>query len=491
MSLVTSPYSLFSKKVCHRQAFLCYNGLKEETKGVNMKNNYDVLVVGAGTAGIFFAKRMAEQGFSVLVVDSVAKEKLRPEPDVFHIDKDYFAKYNIPEPKQGDEDFLTVFEYGTFKSALNNYPKRVDYPFTVLRLPKFIQRIITWAEGFGVEFAYETAFKDFVFDEKGRINGAVVLNDGALISITARLVADCSGIPSVARRKLPATSPVENFEIGPNDKFYVTINYVKIKNREDYINGNTGWAYYKAWTAPALTEDTAIFGCGANFSFEYVEKWRERFHKVVKLPEHEILYTERGATPFRRPPYSFVDDGFVCLGDSACLTKPFSGEGVASGWNQCEIAALVAGTVLKDGAYPAKEQLWDINKQYHGTQGADFAYILATVINAVDCSPEENDYEFKKGIVFSEKAMTKMNINFNADMSAGDSLTLAFKVLGGVFNGNIKLKTVKGLLKGVSCAGKLKKLYKKFPATLKGYEKWCAKASKLWTKVGNFPKLDF
>jgi flavin-dependent dehydrogenase len=456
-----------------------------------MKTNYDVLVVGAGTAGIFFAKRMAEQGFDVLVVDSVAKESLRPEPDVFHIDKDYFDKYNIPEPKEGDDDFIKVFKHGMFKSALNNHPKRVEYPFVVMRLPKFIQRMITWAEGFGVEFSYETPFNDFIFDQNGRIAGAKVLKNGEPHSINARLVADCSGIPSVARRKLPATSAVENFEIGPNDQFYVEIRYAKIKNPEDYIKINTGWAFYKAWTAPALTEDTAIFGCGANFSFEYAEKWYQRFAKAVNLPQHEILKTERGATPFRRPPYSFVDDGFVCLGDSACLTKPFNGEGVAPAWNQCEIAVNVAVAAMKDGAYPTKEQLWATNKQYQSTQGANFAYIMATVINAVDCNERENDYEFKKNIVFSEKQMKILNERFSADMSLGDQFALVFKVLGGVLSGNIRIKTVKGLLKGINCATKLKKLYKNYPATPQGFEKWCAKANALWEKAGTFPMVEF
>jgi hypothetical protein len=42
---------------------------------------------------------------------------------------------------------------------------------------------------------------------------------------------------------------------------------------------------------------------------------------------------------------------------------------------------------------------------------------------------------------------------------------LVFKILGGLLSGGIKFKTIKGLLKGLGVAGKLKKHYKNFPKT--------------------------
>ena len=49
------------------------------------------------------------------------------------------------------------------------------------------------------------------------------------------------------------------------------------------------------------------------------------------------------------------------------------------------------------------------NVRYQRGQGAQFAYIMATLIGAVNSSAEENHYQFKKGIVFNEKDMTDMN----------------------------------------------------------------------------------
>jgi flavin-dependent dehydrogenase len=99
-------------------------------------------------------------------------------------------------------------------------------------LPKFLIRLRKWAETKGVEFCYNTSFQDFIFDEKKCIVGAVVKHNDKDVEIRTRLVVDCSGIPSVARRKLPNECTVENFEISPRDMFYVILRYVILDNPE-------------------------------------------------------------------------------------------------------------------------------------------------------------------------------------------------------------------------------------------------------------------
>ncbi|MDR1940101.1 MAG: hypothetical protein LBQ40_04825 [Clostridiales bacterium] len=454
-----------------------------------MKKTYDVLTVGSGTAGIYFAKLMAEQGYSVCVCDAAPVDKLGARLNIFHTDQSRFETFGIPEPKPGDEDYVTMFEYGITKSAFDNYPKRTDYAFSVLLLPPFLKRLRKWAEGYGVEFYYNAAFKDFTYASDGKINGAVIDRGGEKTEISARLVADCSGIPSVARRKLKDGCKVENFEISDRDKFYVVLRYVKLKNPDDYVKFNEGWAYYKTWIGPSEIADGAIFGVGANLSYEYAEKCYKSFTDVIKLPEHELDRIEKGVTPYRRPPYSLVADGFICMGDAACMTKPYSGEGITSGWVFCKIAAEVAGKVMKDGAYPTEEKLWEANVRYFTTQGADFANTMATLVNAIDCTPEENDYEFKHSIVFKDELMTSMNKNFKSDMPLGETLKLAGKVIAGIVSGNISLKTVKALLRGITSAGALKSLYKKFPSAPEGFWEWTKKADKLWQKAGTMADM--
>jgi flavin-dependent dehydrogenase len=433
---------------------------------------------------------MGKQGFSVLVIDKSKDEDLGKRLDVIHVDKDYFAKFEVPEPKEGDEDYVGIFEYQTIKSAFNNHPKKVEYPFLVLRFAPLMQRLKNFALSGGAEFSFETSFKELIYDGEGKIVGLKVEQNGEETSISCRLVVDASGIPSVVRRTLKDTSPVENFEIDSKDQFYVTVRYVQIKNPErDRVLTTTGWAYYKAWLAPALTPDTAVIGIGSNNSHEYGEKWFKAFKEAIPLPEHTEIRIQRGATPWRRPPYSLVDNGFLAIGDSACITKPYSGEGIACTWNLCDIASWVVGDAMKDGGYPTLSDLWDINLAYFSTQGADFAYILPTLISAVNCSAKENDYEFEKEIVFRASEIENMNRVFAVNMSVKDSLSLACKVAVGALTGKIRLSTVVSLLKGVSNATKLKKLYQKYPVSPEKLAKWSAKAEKVWVRVGKVPEV--
>ena len=110
-----------------------------------MKTYYDVIVIGAGTAGSFFARKMAEQGYTVAVFDKLPEKEQGSRLGVFHTDKERFAPYGVPEPKSGDEDYLGIFEYGITKSAFDNYPKRADYPFLILHFAPFLKRLRNWA----------------------------------------------------------------------------------------------------------------------------------------------------------------------------------------------------------------------------------------------------------------------------------------------------------------------------------------------------------
>ncbi len=449
-----------------------------------MKVEYDVIVVGAGTAGLFFAKRMADAGYKTLVIDKLSEAKLGNRLDIFHIDKDYFDKFNVPKPKKGDIDYVSEFNVGYARSAYDNYPKETVYPFVVMKFPPFLKRLVKWAESAGVEVALDTEFLNLTYDN-GKISGVTIASAGKEKNIKARLVADCSGIPSVVRKTLPEGYGVETFNIDDTDKFYVILRYVKLKNpQKDKVTHSIGYPYYKCWLAPQTNPDGAIIGVGANLSYEYAEECFEKFCKAVKLPEYEIEKIEKGTTPYRRPPHSFIADGFVALGDSACITKPYSGEGICAAWNLCDIAAEVSAKAMKDGAYPTRESLWDINVKYMRSQGADFANLLATLTNAVDCTAEENEYEFEKDIVFKSEDMSKMNQQFAAKLALGDVLALVGKIAAGLVKGKIRTKTVKSLLNGVMAAGSLEKHYKKYPSNPSNYADWAAKADKLWDKAG-------
>ena len=426
----------------------------------------DVVIVGACTAGTYFSRLLAEHGLKVTVIDKETEESLCKRLDIFHFTRDSYGAFGLPESREGDEEFVRNFDQSYSKSALDRYPKLSSTKVAVLHLPLFIKRLRKQAQAAGVEFLFGEEFDRVKYDN-GRIAG-IVTKSGREIS--ARLVVDASGIPSVVRRSL--SDPfMERFEIGPRDKFYVLLKYVRLLNPEDRVELSTSWPYYKGWIAPQHNGDGAIIGVGASLSYDYARKCMEKFECSVKLPPYELQYEELGCTPYRRPPYSFVTDGFLVIGDAACLTKPYNGEGVPSAWVQCTPAASIVAKAMQGGKYPTREALWPINVLYQRGEGREFAAMRALLTGAVQMSAQDNDYLFEHSIVFKSD-------------DEPDNPHIVPALLKGVASGHFSLDALKALASGLNKSRKLDYLYARYPSTPVGYAGWKSYADELWETVG-------
>ncbi len=452
-----------------------------------MKNT-DVLIIGSATSGCYIARLLAKQGHKVLSVDRLTKETLGKRLDIFHMTRREMKKYNLPCPQKGDGVYEFEFADNYTYSPHDNYPKYNYDEVVGMHMPEYIalMREQAIAEGATFEFGYD--FSKFIF-ENGKIVGAKFDTENGVEEIRAKVVIDCTGADAKPRTSLPDGFIVENAPLGGNDKFYVILRYVKLKNPEDYVDASgkfvsTSWTYYKTWLAPCSSDGSeAIIGIGACVSYDHGEDVFKTFEQNIKLPEHEIMRFERGTTPYSRPPYSFVADNYIVTGDAGALTKPNNGEGVTSSMEQMNIVAEVLDKALKNND-TSKEALWQINVDYNIAQGADFASTRALFTKAVRATMEEWEYLFKKSVIFDDRFFDGGKTMPPSETPFKDSMHFVFGILCGIFSGNVSLKTIKGFADGLKYGGKLKKLYLNFPKNPDGYEKWKEKADKLWTKVG-------
>ena len=450
--------------------------------------NYDVVIVGASTAGSYFARRMAEKGFSVLLLDKDSREKLSPSYDIFHMGRDEMKQYGLPEVKEGDGIYEFTFEDSAICSVYGNHPKPSKLAVIGMHKHDYCVLMNDWAAEAGAELAYEASFKSLTYGENGKINGVIYEKDGEEVAISCRLVADCSGIPAVVRRSLPDNYGIEKFELTPNDIFYVILRYIDFeeKRAERYLRSDF-WLYFKAWLAPSGGSD-ALIGIGACGGFDVVEKVYGLFEKTIKLPAHKVTRIEKGRTPYHRAPYSFVSDGFIAMGDAACLTKPNCGEGCTAALALSDIAVDVATKVMANGAYPTREALWSINKRYNDTQGKEFASLMALLGSVIRHSAKTNEYLFKKDVIFSCKLLSSMGNGIQLSF-ADYAKTLIFIVVG-LVTGNIKPAELKAVIDAIVTSGKLTAHYEKYPATPDGYEAWAKEAEFLWAKTGKVADWD-
>ncbi|MDR3174304.1 MAG: FAD-dependent monooxygenase [Treponema sp.] len=441
--------------------------------------NVDVLVVGGCTAGLYFGGLMAAQGYKVLVCDSAAEDKIGSRYTVIHVGKEYFDRFGIPEPKPGDSDYVTSFNTVILLSARNRFPKKKTIPTLVLRRHELMRRIGGWAKDRGVELLFGAEFKEPLFDEKRRLAGAMLSCEGKELRIGARLVADASGFPAAVRTSLPEDYGIETFRVGPESLSFLILHYVKLRNPEkDRVNSVTTWYPYHIWLAPSNDPGPrgALIGVGTGRSYENAERSLKEFLAKGFLPEYDLDFIEKSNNCRHRSLFNFTADGFVALGDAACVINPKTGEAVRVGWQHGSIAADVAGHAMRDGAYPFREKLWALNPRFMKDGGALYAMEFASRTAASHHGPEEMDYMFEHSIFYRD------------EKEAADNLTL--KLIKAQLSGGLSRESVREIKTALSLGRKIYKHYMAYPEDSERFGVWAEKARNLWEEAQALPGAD-
>jgi len=448
-----------------------------------MVEKCDILVVGAGTAGMYISWLLAKKGHSVVTIEKDEREKVGKRLDVIHFETDRIKNAGIPPFEVGAPDCIEIREQSTQVTTDFTTEVKIRALQTIVRLTPFLNRMYKVLEADGVKLIFSCKFLELVFDD-GKIVGILAEKNGEKIEYIARLVVDASGTGAVIRTSLPQDYGIETFKLDPNSVMYVLLQYIKWLNPEEkHPLPDTGFQYYLLWFGPCQIKNGAILGVGQPGSYENARKAREEFLGTAHLPPYEIIKEEQGFTPYRRPPYTLVGDGLLCIGDAAAITYPFSGHGVTATWNLCMIAAEIIESTLKEEEYISKDRLWDINVKYFRDQGAKFASLLMQLSGILNFSAKEWDYVLKSGLLYKtgdEDEIPEPNKEYEEDMSLGEMLKFLLKLIGGMLKRQLSLKHVKKLLSANSLAGKIKKHYETFPEDPNEFDQWVKKADQLW-----------
>ena len=445
---------------------------------------YDVLVVGASTTGCWFANKMAEQGFSVLVIEKCRPDDVSREYDVFHMGKADMEHFDMEIPEEDSPLREFCFAHSTMVSPYGNHPKAcAEAPVIGLHKHDYIMAMAERAKSNGAEIVYGAAFVDFIYENEKIVGAKYNTADGE-IEAYARIVADCSGIPAVARTKLPDTSVVGNFKLTPKDILYVVLYYAEYLNKDFNPRELDGFfMQYKSWSAPSDNPNGAILGIGAFCSYEYAEwVFKNHFKPNTNFPEYKVERIEKGMTPYHTSVYSLIDDGFIVLGDAACHTKPTCGEGCTSSLVAGEFAVEVISNLLKSDKYLTKERMWSINKRYMTAQGKDFDSMRPLLMGVISMDYDEAEYLFENDIIFSEKILGGMDTGLN--LTNEDIANIVKGVVNGIAKKKIKPATIGKLLKGMAQSAQVGALYDNYPENYEDFPEWKNKADKLWAEIG-------
>ena len=92
----------------------------------------------------------------------------------------------------------------------------------------------------------------------------------------------------------------------------------------------------------------------------------------------------------------YIADGYAAIGDSAFMTVPIIGSGIA---NSMKASAILADAIMddKEGCYSAKT-LWKYQRGFYSEFGNGLAPLASIKLLLTRLNPDELDYIFEKEI---------------------------------------------------------------------------------------------
>lgn len=402
-----------------------------------------IIVAGGGHGGIATAMLLAKKGFDVTVYEKNAKDKMGYDwTDIF--DKKGWTAVGIPIPDKSKYNLKhDMTFYGPAMETALTQNTEEDKKEIQMERRDIYAHLIEYAENAGVKFQYgETIEKPILFGN--RVVG-IKTNKGEYL---ADLVIDACGLNSPVRSALPPSMGIQNSPI-EYEQFYVyraffnKTSEVDTKDRFKLIllpNNELGIS----WVATEENHTDVLIGRFREFNRDYaidqINKMRESNPSIGT----EIIRGDSFANiPVRQPLGILVADGYAAIGDSAFMTVPVIGSGIA---NSLKAAKILADAISSDfsGSYSA-ETLWTYQKNFYKEIGAALAPLACVKLLLTRLEGPELDYIFAKGILNAE------------DMTIDADSTSLGAMLGGMSMDDIKIK-LNGLINNKTVLAKVVKM---------------------------------
>jgi flavin-dependent dehydrogenase len=431
----------------------------------------DVLIVGAGTAGAYIAWRLSAMGYACVVLEKDPLDDLGKAIGPFHMEEAAFERYEIPQPEP--PELLHRFARITTWSPKFDTSLAVNFPTLVMDKTLFHRRLHGYAREAGAVLV-EGAEVDGVLLEGGILRG--VLAGG--VEHHARLVIDASGIQGAVRTRMPRTPWLENQPVADDDTIFVYMETWRdvSGSLDDELNSFPGFI---GWCAPG-PGDTRIVGTGAGGSLDAAKRRHRRMIEDLPLSGTPVGGTG-GRIPYRRPPYSLVDNNFCVVGDAACMNKPFSGEGITSGFAGCDIAVRAAAAALTADDLTA-EALWPYNVEYFRGQGSKFAYLTALLPALMCASVDEMELFFELPGVMTAEGARSLQEDYEVRGSP-EALKAALPLAHALAGGRLGLVSVQRIVRMAIVGGALRALYGRYPESPIDLGRWLKAAGFFWGRA--------
>ena len=436
---------------------------------------FDVVVVGAGTAGCLAAKTTAEAGLKVCLVERKKREEIGEKICGDALGEHHLKALGLEKPQGGELEKRI--------EGIKIYSPNLETVFTIehedfvgylLNRRLFGQWLLKKAVDGGATLFDSTQCLEPIF-ERNFVTGvsAKNLKTGRTVELRGKVVVDASGFMAVVRRKLPKKMGIEN-EVANEDveACYREMRQLKqegedTKYCEIYLSqkvtpGGYAWIFHKNG-AKVNT------GLGVCMRGKFPNPKTQFYQHILTKPLFEgSLLLDGGAwyDPLRRPLDNMVGNGVAILGDAACLVNPIHGGGIGPSMLSGYLAGKTIVDALEKGE-ASRELLWPFNCRYMEMYGAKQAGLDVFRRLLIASRDEELDYGMKYALL-TEEDVLKAGLGEDFHLKMTDTVKRVFKGLK-------KMRFLNRLRLTVNMMRHVRVHYKSYPETVEGFPRWQVK----------------
>ncbi|MBY9019679.1 MAG: geranylgeranyl reductase family protein [Candidatus Lokiarchaeota archaeon] len=451
----------------------------------NLKNNFDVIVVGAGTGGSIAARFVAEKGLKVCLIDRKDKKDIGNKICGDAVGTEIFDFLNINHPK--NEEFSCRIKGAKLYSPDQKKcidlidPKQAGY---IINRLEFGQRLLNEAIDSGVDqFLDKTLALDLLYD-KNIVNGVKVkLNNGDKVELHSKILIDASGFYSPLRKKVRSTL-VENeiskddsilcyreiVNFSPHDLKIKDPDYITIILNQDKAPGGYIWYFPK-------NESSVNIGLGTYMNNKGKVKSLYRhyvFNEFIKTSTFKIESSGGGVVPVRRPIWSCADDGIMFIGDAACQVNPLHGGGIDPSMRGGFYAAKAAADAFEKEDFSIRA-IWNYNYNIMTSFGAEFASLDLLRMTLQVLSNEDLNFALRQDLLSGEEIL---EISSTGEFEL-PILSMVDKAFKGISRPNLLLDLNYLRIR----MNEISKLYKNFPMNINQFDDWKNRAIQIYGKI--------
>ncbi len=356
-----------------------------------------IIVAGGGHGGIALGMLLAKNGYDVTVYEKNTRRNMGYDwTDVFN--KNAFHDIGLPVPDESlfvYKPRMSFYSTGLETVLRENLPE--EEAEIVMERKALYKYIIDEAEKAGVKFVFSCSVEEPILFGN-RVVG-IKTSKGAKY---ADLVVDACGIDSPLRRNLPSYFGIQH-ETDEYERFYVYRAFF------DKVAETAEDDRYKvillddnklgiSWVASESKYADILIGRFEPFDEEEAERTVNHLRETNPCIGYKL---KRGgqfvSIPVRQPLGLFVAEGYAAIGDSAFMTIPIIGSGIA---NSFTAARILFDVILddEDEAYSA-ETLWKYQRRFFKKLGSNLAPLACVKLLLTYLDGEELDYIFKTGIL--------------------------------------------------------------------------------------------